>query len=87
VRAEVDRINTLLMQLVNAPSNTKALLKSSLIDSLRISSYETIPDTDIAHVRVTRKLLDLMLRNIAAAKKAEHNLLHYTIKLNRLNIL
>lgn len=87
VRGEVDRINTILMQLVNAPSNTKALLKGSLIDSLRISSYETLPDADIAHVRVTRKLIDLTLRNISAAKKADHNLLTYTIKLTRLNIL
>jgi hypothetical protein len=87
VKAEVDRINILLMQLTNAESNAFGLLKSQVIDSLRISTYDTLPDRDFAAVKVTRKLIDQTIRSINVAKTKEHNLLSYSIKLTRLDIL
>lgn len=87
VRADVDRINLILMQLVSADSNIKALLLAKLVDSLRISSYETMPDMDFVKVKVMRKLINSTLRCIDAAKKAKHFDQNYTVKLTRLNIL
>jgi DNA-binding phage protein len=87
VRADIDRINMILMQLVSATADVKSLLRGKLVDSLKISSYENMPDTDFAQAKVTRKLVDTTLRLIKAAKNTKHQEQTYTVKLTRLNIL
>nr|UPW42101.1 MAG: putative RNA dependent RNA polymerase [Guangxi mito-like virus 15] len=87
VKKEIERINRVLMQMTSAESSPKKLLLSKLVDSLKISSYETNPDKAFTESKITRKLIQSTLRALDASHKRDNKLLSYSVKLERLNIL
>jgi len=84
--SEVDRINLIIMQLSTAEIDMVSALRNSLVDSLKISSYETHPDNRILTQRVSRKIIDTTFRNIQKAQESESKSLLFSLKLARLNM-
>ncbi|ALD60243.2 ORF [Binucleate Rhizoctonia mitovirus K1] len=92
VKGEVDRINTLLNRISMASSmDMMVMLLDEVVDSLKISSFEYVPDKEYAEAKQTRRLVEQTLSNIQRStingtlgKRTE---LSYSIKLERINAI
>jgi len=92
VKGEVERINLLLNQISSASgSEMMKLLLSQVVDSLKISSYDSIKDDALSESRLQRKLIQATLSNIdKSLSNKEQNKpsqLTYSIKLNKINVI
>jgi hypothetical protein len=87
VRGEVNRINDIVMQMVSSDSDALSILRGKLVDALKVTCYENIPDSEVKEAKASRRLVDMTLRYINRVLKSNDPSLVYSIKLSRLNIV
>lgn len=81
ILTDVDRINTLLLELSTSSDEGRHMLVKDIVDSLRITMYDPTKLTDLSIASHQRSLIQRLFRNIKHALDKDDRTLSFSIKL------
>ncbi|QIS79099.1 putative RNA-dependent RNA polymerase [Rhizoctonia solani mitovirus 39] len=88
IKADIQRVNTLLMELSVASSDSLiSKFINGIVDSLKLAALEMNVDRKLSDANTGRKLLEQTARNIEIMNSRDNQTLSFSVKLDPFNII